>query len=55
MLLLKLGLYWLNCLLFNTSILFYFCRLEFEARNFNKEAKELAIIEQIEKIKLESC
>jgi len=39
--------------------LFYDCRLEFEARNFKKEAKELAIIkqmeDQLEKIEVGSC
>ncbi|VVC40311.1 Rossmann-like alpha/beta/alpha sandwich fold,Cytidyltransferase-like domain [Cinara cedri] len=30
-------------------------RLEFEARNLKKEAKELAIIKEMDKIKLESC
>lgn len=38
--------------------MFDVCRLEFEARNLKKEAKELAIIKQLEgqtnKIKLES-
>lgn len=33
----------------------YYCRLEFEDRNLKKEAKELAIIEEMDKIKLESC
>lgn len=42
----------------NIIQMFDICRLEFEARNLKKEAKELAIIKQLEgqtdKIKLET-
>lgn len=40
--------------LFNIKVFFVFFRLEFEARNFKKEAKEMAIIKEMEKVKLES-